>query len=58
VRRFSRRHRAMNGVPAAQVCRLGLEMLRKHGLVGLLRSTSSVRAVTSRGLNSTAPATA
>ena len=46
VRRFSRRHRAVNGVPAAQVCRLGLEMLRKHGLVGLLRSTSSVRAVT------------
>ena len=34
VRRFSRSHRAVGGVPAAQVCRLGLETLRKHELVG------------------------
>jgi hypothetical protein len=41
VRSFSRSHRAVGGVPAAQVCRLGLETLRKHELVGFLRSASS-----------------
>lgn len=58
VRRFSRSHRAVGGVPAAQVCRLGLEMLRKHELVGFLRSASSIRAAANRGSDSPAPVTA
>ncbi len=58
VRRFSRRHRAVGGVPAAQVCRLSLEMLRKHELVGFLRSASSIRAAANRGLDSLDPVTA
>ena len=49
VRRFSRRHRAVEGVPATQVCRLTLEMLRKYDLVGFQRSALSVRAAASRG---------
>ena len=58
VKRFSRRHRAVGGVPAAQVCRLSLEMLRKHELVGFLRSASSIRAAANRGLDSPDPVTA
>jgi hypothetical protein len=58
VRRFSRRHRAIGGVPASQVCRLSLEMLRKQELVGFLRSASSIRAAANRGLDSLDPGTA
>jgi radical SAM superfamily enzyme YgiQ (UPF0313 family) len=58
VRRFSRSHRAVGRVPPAQVCRLGLETLRKHGLVGFLRSASSIRAAANRGSDPPAPVTA
>lgn len=58
VRRFSCSHRAVGGVPAAQVCRLGLETLRKHELVGFLRSDSSIRAAAERGSDSPARVTA
>jgi len=58
VRRFSRRHRAVGGVPSAQVCRLGLETLRKYGLVGFLRSASIIRAAANRGSDCPTPVAA